>query len=63
MFAADNVIHLVWRVRVLFMQQAVLTAMSGPLSHQPPNRIADVHVFWCVCWRARALAMIMMCAS
>ena len=42
MLAADNVIDLVRRVRVLLMQQTILTAVRRPFRDEAAKRVVDV---------------------
>ncbi len=42
MFAADNVIYLMRRIRIVFMKQAILTPKDGALCDESPQRLAYV---------------------
>ena len=42
MFAIDDVVYLVWRVRIVFMKEAVLTAIASAFCDEPPQRLTYV---------------------
>ena len=42
MLAADDMVYLVWRIRIVFMKKAVLTPMPGALCNESPLRFAQV---------------------
>lgn len=42
MLAADNVVYLVGRVRVLLMEEAVFAAMERPLGYETAQRIIEI---------------------
>ncbi len=61
MLLAKNMIHLMRRIRVALMKEAVLTAMAGSFCHETADGFRYRHrIDW---RRARALAMIMRCSS
>ena len=42
MLAADDMVYLVWRIRIVFMKKAVLTPMPGAFCNESPLRLAQV---------------------
>ena len=42
MFATDDVVYLVWRVRIVFMKEAILTAIASAFCNESPQRLAYV---------------------
>ncbi len=61
MFTGDDMIDLVWRIRIVFMQQTVLTPASRAIGDEPSNFLRNVTAQ--VCLRARALARMRRCSS
>jgi hypothetical protein len=42
MFAANDVVYLVRRIRIIFMKKAILTPVSSAFCHESPQRLAYV---------------------
>ena len=42
MFATDDVVYLVWRVRIVFLKGAILTAIASPFCDESPQRLTYV---------------------
>jgi hypothetical protein len=42
MLAADDMVYLVWGVRIVFMKKAVLTPTPGAFCNESPLRFAQV---------------------
>lgn len=57
---ADNVAHLMRRIRVVFVKKAVLALMTSSCRHKVANGFVDCHR---ISWWRRALAKIMRCSS
>jgi hypothetical protein len=36
MFAANDVVYLMWRIRIAFMKEAILTPIGGPFRDESP---------------------------